>query len=176
MIYWHLFFSSQKIKDRKAKKEARARDILLTESKCIMKEMLLTFKLEKFLKPQKTRLLYNSIMNIHKDKPARSTKNANAPCYRNQHRMLSIFKRLMERKFLEYNLKFLKFNYMEYHILIPWVKEVTLNLVPGDESPFKSPYKKIAHISLKLEAFMKIYAVWYCLLCWREIVCFYSQA
>ena len=32
-----------------------------------------------------------------------------------------------------------------------------MNLVPGDESPFKSPYKKIAHISLKLEAF--IYAI-----------------
>lgn len=30
-----------------------------------------------------------------------------------------------------------------------------MNLLPGDESPFKSPYKKIASISLKLEAFMK---------------------
>ena len=32
---------------------------------------------------------------------------------------------------------------------------ITLNLVPGDESPFKAPYRKIASISLKLEAFMK---------------------
>ena len=30
-----------------------------------------------------------------------------------------------------------------------------MNLLPGDGSPFKSPYKKIASISLKLEAFMK---------------------
>lgn len=50
------FFSSQKIKTG-SKKEARARDILLTESKCIMKEMLADLSnLEKFLKPQKTRL------------------------------------------------------------------------------------------------------------------------
>ena len=75
----HLFFSSQKIKTG-SKKEARARDILLTESKYIMKEMLADLlKLEKFLKPQKTRLLYNSIMNIHKDKPARSTKKMPMP-------------------------------------------------------------------------------------------------
>lgn len=48
----HLLFSSQKIKTR-SKKEARARDIFLTESKFIMKEMLADLlKLEKLLKPQ----------------------------------------------------------------------------------------------------------------------------
>lgn len=75
-----------------------------------MKEMLADLlKLEKFLKPQKTRLLYNSIMNIHKDKPARSTKKMPMPhaieintgCY-------PFSKDFYRKKILEYNLKFLK--------------------------------------------------------------------